>query len=105
MVGYHFDANMIWGIPIKDRKGNTLMEAWEHFHAMFKQAGIAPNTYVLDNEKSRDLLNLFLEEKVQHQLVAPYSHRNNLAERAIQTFKHHFKAGLATVNPDFPLSL
>jgi hypothetical protein len=39
-----------------------------------------------------------------YQLVPPHTHRRNLAERVIQTYKNHFKAGLATVNPNFPLS-
>ena len=36
MVAYHFDANLIWGIPLKDRVGNTLIEAWEKLHNLFK---------------------------------------------------------------------
>ena len=38
-----------------------------------------------------------------HQLVTPHSHRNNLAKRAIQIFRLHFKADLASVDPTFPL--
>ena len=30
-------------------------------------------------------------------------HRRNAAERAIQTFKDHFIAGLASVDPQFPI--
>ena len=30
-------------------------------------------------------------------------HRRNVAERAIQTFKDHFIAGLASVDPQFPM--
>ena len=37
-------------------------------------------------------------------MVPPHSHRRNLAERAIQTWKNHFKAGLATTDPNFPLT-
>jgi hypothetical protein len=37
------------------------------------------------------------------QLVPPNSHRQNLAERAIQTFKNHFKAVLAGVDDTFPM--
>lgn len=33
----------------------------------------------------------------------PHNHRANLAERAIQTFKAHFKTGLALVHPEFPI--
>jgi hypothetical protein len=40
-----------------------------------------------------------------HELVPPYNHRSNLAERAIQTFKHHFISILSGVDDKFPLSL
>jgi hypothetical protein len=42
---------------------------------------------------------------MSYQLVPPYCHRTNAAERVIRTFKEHFKAGLATVDPDFPVHL
>jgi hypothetical protein len=40
-----------------------------------------------------------------YQLVPPHCHRRNAAERAIRTFKEHFVAGLASVDPDFPMHL
>lgn len=45
------------------------------------------------------------ENEVTYQLVPPHVHQANIAERAIQAFKSHFKAILASVNPDFPLAL
>jgi hypothetical protein len=39
------------------------------------------------------------------QLVPPDNHRQNLAERAIQTFKNHFKSVLAGVADSFPMKL
>jgi hypothetical protein len=42
---------------------------------------------------------------VEYQLVPPHCHQRNAAERAIHTFKEHFVAGLASVDPDFPLHL
>jgi hypothetical protein len=42
---------------------------------------------------------------MNYQLPSPHCHRTNAAERAIRTFKEHFKAGLATVDPDFPVHL
>ena len=65
---------------------------------------MAPSTYVLDNEVSKDLIEGFEEERIMYQLVTPYKHRNNQAECAIQTFKSYFKAALAMVDPNFPLS-
>jgi hypothetical protein len=40
-----------------------------------------------------------------YQLVPPHCHRTNAADRAIRTFKEHFKAGLTTVDTDFPAHL
>jgi hypothetical protein len=42
---------------------------------------------------------------VEYQLVPPHCHRRNAAERAIHTFNSHFVAGLASVDPYFPLHL
>ena len=104
LVGYHYDANYIIGMPVKNRQGATVAEAWQNIHDTFKLAGIPPNTYVLDNETSQDLRDAFNQEHITYQLVPPYKHRTNLAERAIQTYKAHFKSCLAAVDPNFPLS-
>ena len=104
MVAYHYDANLIYGKAIKDRKAATLTDAWEHLHAIFSRAGAALNTYVMDNEISQEFVAALIDNKTAYQLVQPYTHRRNLAERAIQTFKNHFKAGLVSVDPNFPLS-
>ena len=57
----------------------------------------------MDNECSSDLKAALHKADITFQLVLPHQHRANAAERAIQTWKHHFKAGLATLDPDFPL--
>ena len=103
MVGYHYDGNCILGAPLKDRRGTTIAEAWHSMHNDFKKSGASPTSYVLDNEISADLVKVFDNEKITYQLATPYKH-NKLAERAIQTYKAHFKAGLATVDPNFPLA-
>ena len=41
--------------------------------------------------------------QVTLQLVPPHVHRQNAAERAIQTWKNHFLAGIATLDPNFPI--
>ena len=103
LVGYHFNGNAILAAPIKDRSAQSLTKAWESIHKMFIPSNNIPNIYVLDNEKSTDLINAFIKNNVKYQLAPPHMHRTNLAERAIQTFKSHFKAGLATCDPSFPL--
>ena len=104
LIGYHYDANCILGHPVKDRKAPTLTSAWKHIHNEFSKAGVAPEVWILDNEVSADLKTAFTQQQSKFQLVPPNSHRRNLAERAIQTWKNHFKSGLATADPNFPLS-
>ena len=45
----------------------------------------------------------FTEQNIAFQLVPPGHHGANAAERAIQTFKSHFIAGLTGVDPKFSL--
>ena len=66
---------------------------------------MTPKLHVMDNECSK-ILSKFIESNgTKIQLVEPHQHRVNAAERAIQTFKNHFIAGLCTVHPQFPLQL
>ena len=104
LIGYHYDANCIIGHPVKDRKATTLTEAWKNLHSGFKQAGVEPQVWILDNEVSAELKAAFQDQDTAFQLVSPHSHQRNLAERAIQTWKNHFKTRLASVDPHFPLS-
>jgi hypothetical protein len=104
LVGYHYDANAILAIPIKNRTAGEITNGWKQLNQQFAQAGLQPNTYVLDNEVSNELTTAMTKSSVNYQLVPPHIHRANLAERAIQTFKNHFKATLATVDPDFPVA-
>ena len=63
-----------------------------------------PHTYVIYNEVSKKLKRACEKYTVNYQLVPPHSHRANNAERAIQTFKNNFKAGLATIDPEHPIA-
>ena len=104
LVGYHYDADAILAKPIKDRTANVITDAWRSMHESFEQSGQEPTIYILDNEKSKVLTDMFLSKGVKYQLASPNNHRTILAERSIQTYKSHFKAGLATCDPTFPLS-
>jgi hypothetical protein len=59
----------------------------------------------LDNEAS-NLLKMYLHQQdITFQLVPPYSHRRNSAERAIRSFKDHLIAGLCSTDKSFPMHL
>ena len=104
LIAYHYDSNTILGIPIKNRQAATISQAWQQLHTKLTTAGIPPNTWILDNEISQDLILSMAKQKTSFQLVPPHTHRANAAERAIQTFKSHFTAGLASVDPEFPVT-
>jgi hypothetical protein len=59
-------------------------------------------THLMDNKASAEL-KAEIRKNCTIQLVPPDNHRRNLAERAIQTFKCHFKAILAGLDDSFPV--
>ena len=67
--------------------------------------GLTPRTHVLDNECSKVLKENMEEGNEMFQLVPLHLHQQNAAERAIQTFKNHFIAGMVSTHKDFPLHL
>ena len=67
----------------------------------FEQAGVKPSTWVLGNELSGDLRNAFNKDGIVYQLVPPKTHNSNSAERTIQTYKNHLKAGFVSLGTEF----
>lgn len=58
---------------------------------------------MVGNEISSTFIDAIEVVDITYQLVPPHSHRANLAERAIQIFKNHFKYSITTIDPNFPL--
>ena len=102
LVAYHFDANAILATTLKNRQEKTIVDGWTRINNKLKKSGNKPSVWIMDNECSQDLKLALTKEAIEWQLVPPHHHRANLAERAIQTFKAHFKSFLATADPDFP---
>jgi hypothetical protein len=90
---------------MKSRPASVWVKAYEHIHQELKSRGFKPKLQTLDNEALVTLKIFFTTNDVECQLLPPYCQRRNAAERAIRTFKEHFVAGLASVDPDFPLHL
>ena len=104
LIGYHYDANAILGVPLRNRQTVTITKGWQHLHSQYSKAGVAPSTWIRDNETSIELKTAMEKRKVAFQLVPPHNHRANAAERAIQTFKNHFKAGLFLIPIFLPVN-
>ena len=71
LVGYHYDSNIIHGIPLKNRKGSSLSEAWEQLNKIVSKSGETPSIWVLYNETSKELKDIFKNSNVNYQLVTP----------------------------------
>jgi hypothetical protein len=59
----------------------------------------------MDNEASTALKHFLHSKDIQFQLFPPHVHRQNAAERAIQTFKNHFVAMLCSTDTHFRIHL
>jgi hypothetical protein len=105
MICYSYDANYIRPSAMKSKSGAEWVRSFCIVFDEMTAKGFKPKLQTMDNEASAALKNYFTEKEMSYQLVPPHCHRTNAAERAIRTFKEHFKAGLATVNPDHPAHL
>ena len=105
MVLVEVDGNYINAEPMKNRSAGSMIKAYLALWAQLTATGtIRPMTHLMDNEASAEL-KAEIRKNCTIQLVTPDNHRRNLAERAIQTFKCHFKAILAGVDESFPMQL
>ena len=57
---------------------------------------------IINNEAFDEYLKTFRKHGIEYQTVPPNMHCHNTAEKAISTFKHHFKAILAGVDSLIP---
>ena len=97
------DINAILAEPLKSRSEQDIVNAMIKLHTYLTDRGFNPRIQVLDNECPSALKRNFRSNKIAFQLVPPHLHQTNKAENAIGTFKDHLIAGLASVEPAFPM--
>ena len=85
--------------------GLELLKSYTTIQNLLPECGLAPKMHYLDNECPTVLKKFMTAKDERFQLYPPHLHRRNSAERAIQTFKNYFIAGLASVNKNFPVHL
>ncbi len=104
MVAVELDGNYIDAEPMKSRSAKELTKAYKRIYARWKATGvICPNWHVLDNEAPAEFLDTIRANGCRVEKTPADMHRQNIAERAIQTYKGHFIATLAGVSDDFPI--
>ena len=103
LVGYNYDVNSILVEPLKNRQSKNIIDGWDKINQKVSTEWVQPHTDVIGNEASKTLNKSFEKYTVNYQLVPPYSHHENKAERVIQIFKDHFKTGFSTLYPELLL--
>jgi hypothetical protein len=105
MILYDYDSNVILAQPIKDRTSPELLKAFQIMEQELVAKGLKPKLMKLDSEASKLLETYLHQQDITFQLVPPYSHGRNSAERAIIFFKDHLIAGLCSPDKAFPMHL
>ncbi len=105
MVLFEVDGKSIDAEPVKDHTNASLIKAYLALWGRLTASGaVTPTMHIMDNKVSVRFKNE-IKKNTKLQLVPPDTHRQNLVERAIQTFKNHFIAILLGVDESFPMAL
>jgi hypothetical protein len=105
MVLVEVDGNYINAEPMKNKSERSIIKAYLILWTRLMELGtVRPITHILDNTVSEGY-KAEMKKNCPMQLVPPGNHCQNLAERAIQTFKNHFKAIIAGGDDNFPMNL
>jgi hypothetical protein len=105
MVLYEYDVNDILAEPIENRTAPELVRAFQVMEKRLTSRGLQPKLTRLDNEASQLLKSYVHDKNITFQLVPPYSHRRNAAEREIRSFKDYLIAGICSTDKAFPMHL
>jgi hypothetical protein len=105
IVIHNVDSNSSWVEALKNNTGGKLFlgRAWALEH--MRKAGILPKHQVLDNHALVAYKRAISDSDMNYELVPPYNHHRNMAEKAIHTFNNHFVNILSGCAPTFPLHL
>jgi hypothetical protein len=105
MVLVELDSSTILVKVMKNCTSVKMICAYQHLIDHLKTAGIEPQWHVLDNECSVEFKDIIKKNNMTFPLVPPHNHCQNIAEKAIQTFKAHFIAILCGADKSFHLHL
>jgi hypothetical protein len=106
MVAIHIDANYMFCKPMKNKTEGKMIAAYQQIVNRMRMANLGLKHHKLDNKASTAFKECIQENGMTHKLVPlGNNHRQNLAEKVIQMFKHRFISTLSEVDNKFSLSL
>lgn len=103
LIMYSEAGNYIKVLPMKDRSKTSYLKAHKEGLDWYDSRGYKPTFQRMDNETSIEFANHLRTHNIDIDLAPPHMHRRNKAERAIRTWKNHFIATIAGVDPNFPM--
>ena len=102
MVLYEYESNTILTNPFKKHTNQDLVRAQTRLIQYLLQRGRKPSALRIDNEYP-EVLQIFVRvNSIDFKLCLPNDHCKNQAEKAIDTLKCQFLAGISGVYPSFP---
>ena len=104
-TAYVYGPNAILARAMRNRSDEEMIRVFKEVYEYLESKGFKPKFHVTDNECSQRIKRYLQSQGATHQAVPADAHGANAAERAVQTFKNHFIAGLATVDPQCPIQL
>ena len=90
---------------MKSKHDSEILRVFDKVYRKLTIRGIKPTFHVMDNEASSAIMDWLKRVKqVDAQKVSPHNHRANVAERMIETGKHHLISGIAGTDENFPIT-
>ena len=74
MIAYAYEPNAILVVPLKNRTGAPLLQAYEQIYDKLRNAGFQPLLHILDNKASATFKAFLTKQNVDNQLVPPWNH-------------------------------
>jgi hypothetical protein len=104
-VMYDFDTNSIIGKLVKSRDADQLVFGYQQCYDELREGNVTPILHRLDNEVKDLLFAAITANNCKFQIATAHSHRQLIAERAIQTYKYHLISVLNGTDRNFPAYL
>jgi hypothetical protein len=90
---------------MRDQSGGELILAGACALAKMQRRRIIPKHQILNNQASVEYKAVIEASSMTYRLVPLEEHQRIMAEKAIQTFKHHFIRVLSGCAPSMPIHL
>ena len=101
LICYDYDSNTISAEALPTISYACINKGFQKLLDTITTSGHNPKHHIIDNEAFDILKKTLLKRKISNQLVLPYIHLCNAAERAIQNFKYQFIASLCSNDPKY----